>query len=295
MGESLAHKLLTLEQWCVGWAKVEIANFLAAPGAADFHWLKPRRRRELFADPFGVEDSQGHLTILAERMIHGRTKGRLVTLDAETGAAAPLLTQPHHLSYPFVVEDRGRRFVVPEQAESGALSLYPFDDASLGPPAARIEGLDAIDPTFLRRDGRWWLFCTRRSAGVNGPLFLYSAEELFGPYTPHPLNPIVTAPSRARPAGRIIALPGRLIRPGQDCSASYGAAITLSEIEVLTPELYEERPIGRIAPRDVRGGYTEGLHTLDHTAHHVLIDTKRFALAPDAIPVKLGDRAAGRR
>jgi len=287
----IGRKLLTLEQWCIGWARIGISDFLEDPASAQFSWLKPSSPREILADPFGLEEN-GNLVILAEHLKRGTSKGRLVRIDprATPYRCAPLLARPFHLSYPFLVEDGAQRYVVPEQGESGTLGFYPLTDNGLDGPAAVIDRLDAIDPTFLRHDCLWWLFCTRASSGPNGPLFLHYAETLLGPYRSHPQNPIVTDRGCARPAGRIIRIGETLLRPAQDCASTYGAAIVLCEIETLTTETYRERPIRRLEPGHIQGGFPSGLHTLDHTAHHVLVDTRRFAFHPLAAPINLGSR-----
>jgi hypothetical protein len=292
MGAPRASRLLTLEQGCIGWAEIGIARFLEAPREAAFHWLKPRQRAALLADPFGLEE-EGRLTVLAEQLSPGHTKGQLVRIQPDASDARPaiLLERPFHQSYPFMVEDDGRRYVVPEQSESGALAFYPLEpNGCLGAPASLLQGLDAIDPTFLHHDGRWWLFCARRSAGANRALHLYSADRLLGPYRPHPQNPIVTEPAHARPAGRIIRLGPRLLRPAQDCSAGACAAITLCEIDTLTTRTYAEHPVQTLQPNDIRDGQAESVHRLDHTAHFVLIDIRRRAFAPFAAPMRIAEK-----
>jgi hypothetical protein len=287
----IGRTVLTLEQWCIGWARIGISDFLEDPLSAQFSWLKPSTSLEILADPFGVEEN-GKLLILAEHLKHGSTKGRLVLIDPEAAAPRPLpiLSRPFRLSYPFVVEDGPQRYVVPEQAESGSLGFYPFRTNAVDGPAAINEGLDAIDPTFLRHDGLWWLFCTHANSGPNCPLFLHYSETLLGPYWSHPENPVVTDCGHARPAGRIIRLGERLLRPAQDCTSTYGAAIVLCEIESLTTEIYRECPVRRLEPWHIQGGFPSGVHTLDHTPHHVLLDTKRFALHLLAAPIKLRSR-----
>jgi len=92
------------------------------------------------------------------------------------------------------------------------------------------------------------------------------------------LNPIVSDVCRARPAGRILRDGRRLLRPGQDCSGSYGSAVVLSEILRLGPTDYEEAPIERIGPsrRDLRG-----VHTIDRDGAIQVMDVwwleRRFA------------------
>src|SRR5262249_12336505 len=118
-------KLLTLEQWCIGWARISISDFLNDPVSAQFSWFKPSTSLAILADPFGGEED-GKLLILAEHLKHGATKGRLVLIDphADPPRLSPLLSRPFRLSYPFLVEDSAQRYVVPEQAESGALGFY---------------------------------------------------------------------------------------------------------------------------------------------------------------------------
>ena len=285
MIRQLTRKLFTLEQWSVGWAKVGIDQFLRDPGSADFKWITPRSARELIADPFGLEEN-GKLVIFAEQLIYGKSAGQILRLETEgLHARQTLLRRPWHLSYPFVVEEAGRRFIVPEQSQSGTVAFYPYASGEVGEPSAILEGFDAVDSTFLFHEGRWWLFCTH-AYSPNGALHLYFSDRLLGPYRPHPMNPIVTDPSRARPGGRIIRSPDGLLRPAQDCSQSYGMALVLCKIEALTLNEYKERPITRIEPGQLRGGFAEGLHTLDHTEHYVVLDTKRFAPSLSAAALK---------
>lgn len=297
LARAVWHKLFTLEQWRIGIAENPVAAFLAAPGSARFSWINPRSRREILADPFAVE-RDGRLEIFAERLVHGQSRGTLVRISPGSGEAVPLPLPAGevHLSYPFTVKDAAGDYVVPEQAHSGRLAFYPLTrtGAPAAAPAAVLDGFDVIDPTLLHHDGRWWLFCGRLGDRPNEALYLYSAEHLLGPYTAHPDNPVVVDRGRARPAGRIVKGGGKLLRPGQDCSTTYGGAITLSEIEVLTPAAYREKPVGQITPAMIAGAWPGGVHTLEHAGDHVLIDNKRFVFHPLAFAVKLLDRIAGR-
>lgn len=285
-GRSLWQRLFTLEQWSVGSAPVSIDAFLDNPSATPFRWIAPPNARHILADPFGIEED-GQLLILAEAMDHAVGRGVLVALDPEqtSACARPVLDAPHHLSYPFVVRVSDDVFVMPEQGESGELSLYPWAEGRLG--AARpLTGEALIDPTLYEENGRWWLFATKPGPTVNSALHLYFADALTGPYRPHPNNPIVVDAGCARPAGRLIRHRGRLLRPGQDCRQGYGGAIVLCAIDTLSPTAYGERPVARIEPA-MLGGYGEGCHTLDHTARHVLVDSKRTVFHPLAWLFKL--------
>src|SRR5207302_269972 len=81
-----------------------------------------------------------------------------------------------------------------------------------------------------------------------------------------------------RMAGPIIEAGGRVLRPGQDCTATYGGAVVVHEILELTPEAYRERAIARLAP-DPAGPYPDGLHTLSAAGGWTLVDGKRHKLS----------------
>jgi hypothetical protein len=78
----------------------------------------------------------------------------------------------------------------------------------------------------------------------------------------------------ARPAGRPFTVGTRLYRPAQDCSATYGGAVHVMEIEALTPTDFRESIALRLEP-DPRWPYPDGLHHLVVDARRVYFDAKR--------------------
>ena len=131
-----------------------------------------------------------------------------------------------------------------------------------------------LDPTLYEdSDGRWWLFGTMAAEHAHHGsdlLYLWSADGPLGPWEPHPRNPVVADARRARPAGALFVEGGRLIRPAQDCSGSYGRAVVLCEVERLSGDEYRERVVGRIDP-SWSGGLT-GTHTLNRDGDVVVLD-----------------------
>jgi hypothetical protein len=79
---------------------------------------------------------------------------------------------------------------------------------------------------------------------------------------------------------------GRLIRPGQDCAATYGAAVALHEIEVLTPNDFRERLLTVLRP-DPAGPFPHGAHTLCHDGERFWLDGKRFVFDPSVLTRKI--------
>jgi hypothetical protein len=84
----------------------------------------------------------------------------------------------------------------------------------------------AVDPTILRKDGKWWLFVNiRENEGASSldELFLFYSADLFcRDWTPHPKNPVVSDVKSSRPAGRIFSYNGNIYRPSQNNSKRYG-------------------------------------------------------------------------
>ena len=201
----------------------------------------------------------------------GPARLSVLTLDADGAQQAPahvVLERPTHLSYPFVFEDEGEWYLLPETAGTGTVELLRAQDASRGSGSRTgccCRDVRAWDPTLLRHDGRYWLFVTMAAPGVrpSDELCLYSADSLTGPWRPHPRNPIVSDARRARPAGRILADQGHLVRPSQDGSGAYGRRIVLNRIDVLTPDDYQESTIGAIEPGWLPGVVRTHTYTAD--------------------------------
>jgi len=132
-----------------------------------------------------------------------------------------------------------------------------------------------VDPTFLQHEGRWWLLHTEyRERDGNLTLHGYHADTLAGPWTAHALNPLKSDLTSARPAGRPFTLGGCLYRPAQDCSQTYGGAVTVMRVETLSPTTFRETPVLRLNP-DPRSPYPDGRHHLVVDGARVYLDGKK--------------------
>jgi hypothetical protein len=153
-----------------------------------------------------------------------------------------VLRESFHLSYPYVFEWEGGNYMVPETLGANEIRLYqshdfPRDWRLL---CSLIPGRHA-DPSLFRHQDRWWMFACD-TPFEHRSLRLYSAPRLEGLWEEHPESPIVVNDSRiARPAGRVAAFDGRLIRFAQDCSSQYGEQVRAFEITHLSRGKYSER------------------------------------------------------
>ncbi|BCX19331.1 MAG: hypothetical protein KatS3mg117_3013 [Geminicoccaceae bacterium] len=259
------------EAWRLGVLDADPAALLEG-SRPSIRWL-PVRSEGWLADPVGVRGQ----VVLAEAFDPATHRGHLVRTGLEAGApVVPVLRAAHHLSWPFLVEEGGEIFLLPEASATGRIQLWraaPFPDR-FEPDAVLVEGFAGVDPTVLRHGGQWYLFAGDRADQDEGRLHLFVAEALRGPWRRHPMSPVVDDLGSARPAGPIFEQEGRLYRPAQDCTRTYGGAVVINRIEALTPGLYREVPIARLDP-DPTGPCPDGLHTLTVSEAGILVDGKR--------------------
>jgi hypothetical protein len=183
---------------------------------------------------------------------------------------------PYHVSYPQVFEHEGAIYMVPETAQARRVQLYR---ARVFPRewelvAVLLDDVNAVDATLLCHDGRWWMFTNIGEAESStwDELFAFYADSPLGPWKPHAANPVKSDVRSARPAGRFFRHRGRLIRPAQNCSRSYGGSLALCEVLELTPARYRERVVAELGPEWMPGNL--GFHTLSFSDRLEFIDGK---------------------
>ena len=186
----------------------------------------------------------------------------------------PVIEEPWHLSYPFLIEHGGELWMIPEGSTSGAVWIYrcvafPHRWERHG---ALMQGIEAADCTIVRHDGRFFMTSVTRdgAGGYSDILRIHHAPDLFGPWEEHALRPIMIEACAARPAGAIVARDGVLWRPAQDCRGGYGRALNLVRIDRLTPDDYRQTCMGTVQPGPLFPG--ERLHTLNRAGRLECID-----------------------
>ena len=230
-----------------------------------------------YADPFVIEwNARQYLFV--EDYLFAEQRGCISVMEISTQGVTSEVTRvldlPYHLSYPFVFEHEGGLWMIPETLGAGRIDLYRATNEPTQWEFVKSlqEGVQAVDTTVWIENGRFYFFTNiaERGSTVNDELRLFYADELLGEWTPHPQNPICTDVRRSRGAGKLFRRNGKLIRPAQDCSVRYGFACQFSEVEVLTPTEYRERPVGRIEPDWYPG--LIGTHTVNSNDAVEVID-----------------------
>lgn len=198
-----------------------------------------------------------------------------------------VLTEPFHLSYPYVFEWMGDYYMIPESYQSGSIRLYRAVDFPLRwtHVGNLLEGSYFVDPSIFRYKEQWWLLTETNPEMKHDTLRLYSAAHLMGPWREHSRSPIVSGdPEAARPGGRVLVINGRVFRFSQNCVPSYGTSVRAFEFTKLTAADYAESEVGRrpiIGPGaddwNISGMHHVDAHQLDDGTWIASVDGWRSA------------------
>jgi hypothetical protein len=179
-----------------------------------------------------------------------------------------VLAEPFHLSYPYVFQWRNDCYMIPESYQAGAVRLYrawqfPTEWVCVG---TLLNGPYYADTSVFRHGDKWWLLTDTSSGFKNDTLRLYYADDLVGRWREHPQSPLIEGNAYvARPAGRVIASPDRVLRYTQTCLPYYGTAVRAFEITELTTTSYKEQEVGQspILGPSGAGWNACGMHHID--------------------------------
>ncbi|HEX4781327.1 MAG TPA: hypothetical protein VH301_11275 [Usitatibacter sp.] len=260
-----AQKAACVEQWTLAWRFIDIEPWSGS--LEGFFRLDPPKDR-FFADPFPVQH-HGKSYIFFEELPFAAGKAHIsvVEVDRQGRASDPVrvLERDYHLSYPFLVEEGGSLYMIPETAQNGTVEIYRCEEFPRRWRRERVllDGLFAVDATVHREAGRWWMFANvaRPGAEIHDELHLFSAESLLGEWKPHARNPVKSDVRSARPAGRLFTQGGKLYRPAQICAPLYGSGVVMNRVTRLDARAFEEEEERRIVPAE--GSGILGLHTVN--------------------------------
>ncbi len=269
--------------WTIGILKDQIQTYVNYNHPIKPEWL-PLPTGVFHADPFLISRSDKHYLIF-EEFDYQQKKGHISIIETVDFSSfsdpRPIIQQPFHLSYPFMLEDKNELYCIPEQYQSGKVVIYQaisFPD-KWDQRKVLLPDFPGVDPTLLFHKGMWWLFVANFKDEDQNKLYLFYANDFLGPWKPHPNNPVKTDLTKTRPAGPIFQLNNNLIRPAQNCTRTYGGSIIFNKIIELTKDTYAEQYWGSLNP-DPISSYPDGIHHISSNGTYTVIDGKRL------IPVK---------
>jgi hypothetical protein len=220
-------------------------------------------RYSFYADPFFGDGAE---EIFVEAMNRRSGKGEVVRIVE--GRSTPIRGLNGHVSYPASIEEGGRRLLVPETTGWCPLTAFAIEDGDArAVHEIEIDEPRLVDPTFVRHNGRIYLFANVLEDGTS-VLHLWHAESLRSKFIRHPRSPIRVSARGSRMAGEIAERNGELYRIGQLWRRSYGDGVLVFRITALSEVEYAEECVGEASFKHVCGPHTvnrrDGLLLFDY-------------------------------
>ena len=186
-----------------------------------------------------------------------------------------VLKQPYHLSYPHLLRTEDSIFMIPESYVADEIAVFhaeQFPD-QWKKIAVLHTGGEPVDSTVFTHGSQTWML----SLLENRRLMLYSLSDQGAAE----ICTINGNDSNNRPAGNLFLRDGKLIRPAQDCTRSYGCALNFYEVTSVGVNGYSEQLVKKITPDQINsdlGRCADGIHTYNMNDEYEVIDLKGYEL-----------------
>lgn len=243
----------------------------------EYFRIIPNTLRYWCADPF-VKEIDGHTFLLFE--MYDRLKGKGLIgyrkFDGiKWGKPKVLIEDATHLSYPFVYEENGKMYIMPESNRAG--HLYRVE-LSLTDGELTISNKTVLktgryaDTTRLELSGKTYYFTT--------PIIKDNVSELKiycdGFESDVKIDSRIDS-TNARMGGAFITDGGNVYRVSQDCGEGYGKALNFSKCRIIDGT-YTEELIKKLTVRDVSLNTStkyDGIHTYNSDSRYEVIYLKK--------------------
>ncbi len=238
---------------------------------------------EFWADPFLFEE-KGETWLFFENYDRLTRNGRIacarIDQHGQVRDVNIVIENPYHMSNPLIFRHEDQVIMIPETMAARRVEMYRCRNFPLEweRSAILLDDIDMCDPIPIEVGGRWWLFgnLIGRDGSSWNELHLFHAGALTGPWTPHPLNPVIADVRTARPGGRMFWHDGVLFRYAQDCGGGYGSRLHLCRIQELTETSYHQTVVATLNPFDLG---MNGVHAYDASTSYEVIDGRHYQVA----------------
>lgn len=191
------------QKWNIGITSHSAAVVAGLDGARmqrraldDLLWMD-ESRNAFAADPFIAlrPGSNDEYFVFFENYLWKKGQGTINLAkfsNQKFGRSELLLDSPFHLSYPYVLYDNGKIYLIPEHSQSRNLSLYKFDEVQENLTSKFTIGnnLNFVDSSIISFKGKYWMFCTKSGENDNSDLYIYYSDGLNMPWRMHAGNPV---------------------------------------------------------------------------------------------------------
>lgn len=304
--KSLLSKYLAkffFQQWTIGITRGSLKDIIKNKSFdPDISWFPVKSKNIFRADPFLFKSGEGKYHILYEEYAFKDKYGIISMTEIDRNFRQSdhkiLLDTNSHLSYPFIYTENNQVYVFPESAQSGKLSCYEYDPANKCLKFLKeIIELPLLDSTILRYNNIYWLFATLKGKDEDNKLVIFFSNNLLGPYTPHPKNPVKTGLEGSRPAGNFIVIDDEIYRPAQNSKYTYGGGITINKIIQLNEMDYREEfymPVN-LSRNNRNNTGMHAIHTINTIDDIIVVDGTKWRFSPAIKLKQLANKLTSKR
>jgi|GEM_PF-1944164 len=289
--KNILKKIFYFDEWSIGVAPCNIEDF--KENKSPIIWFKNFSKTTYNADPFGFHiDNKKYVIFEEYSQIFKR--GRIAVAEISNNKLINkkiVLDDKKHLSYPFIFIENNDIFVICESYKSKKLNLYKIDKTNLSLQKVRevFPNQEAIDPTIIKFNEKYWLFYSMQEK-ADEVLYLAYANSLSENFIQHPQNPIKSCKASSRSAGTPFVLNNEIYRPAQNCQKFYGENIVINKVNILNEKEFSEDFCYEIS---VSKNFNKsqhnfiGIHTISSFGNETLIDgfQKKFLIYKPLISI----------
>lgn len=243
-------------------------------GKWEYKYLKNKPKDRCFADPFILDVTDSEIILLVEEIRTKYPTGRIAKLIIDKKSLSikdeiVLLDLETHLSFPTILRKGEDIFVYPENADSGALTLYRYhQDEERFEFVEQLSDRPLSDAVIFDGFDKPCVLATRKPKSNGNETEFYEAEDVLGKY--HYVSSVSFSDKIGRSAGDIFEHEGKLIRPAQVNNRDYGEALCFQELKK-SSNGYDLTEINRVkTPR-----YATGLHTFNGHKGIYVVDIRK--------------------
>ena len=267
--------------WIVGIVRQPLLKFIKKPIKKDIIWLYPENSFQFIADPFGIWKNN-KLYLFFEFFDYREKKGRIdctiFDKNLKKISTQNVMNEKTHLSYPFIIEDKNKIYMIPESSMSGKTYIYESIEFPSKWKKLKevIPKTPMIDTSIIKYKNKWWLFYAlpgENDRALREMNVAYS-DTLLGEWKAHHKNPVSNSIELSRPGGKPFILDNLIHLPVQDSRKTYGGQVNIIKILELTPKNFKAIKIKSITP-NFHNEFSDGLHTVSGCKNLTIIDCKR--------------------
>lgn len=265
--------------WNIGFIEDGLAATLVNP-RPKIHWVKKTFKDRWFADPFILDVTETEIIILAEEFCYNIGRGRIarVVIDRKTYKEKNfeiILDLPTHLSFPFIIRQNDKVYLMPENSASGFSTVYEYDDAARKvTPIHHLAEEPFTDATIFDMNGDSYLLTTMTPDSNSSSVKIYSFDRNRLKVVER-ISSVEFPIACGRNAGEPFIVDRNLYRPAQDCTKRYGHGVILQKIS-MSNNNWRFDNVNSIYPDTFK--YNQGVHTFNNYKGLIVVDARGYRM-----------------